>query len=684
MALTGKSQELDFKVLFNCSPDAICIHDFQGRIIEVNEAFSDRYGYSRSEILDLTVKDFDTPEQAQFVAARIHDLLQNGHITFETIHQCKDGACLSAEVSSHLIQYNCQNAALSIVRDITERKRVEKELRASGLLFQRTIDGLPDWLHVVDKDLRFVYVNETFHKFFTEITKEDNLIGKFFADIQSYLPKEIIAEYYQVLDSGQPLRTLENTEISGRNFSTETHKYPIFNNGRITHIVTVMRDVTERKLAAADLLKAKDAAEAASRAKSFFLANMSHEVRTPMTAIIGYTELVLNSALSPEQRQYLEFVRFRSNDLLLLINDILDMSKIDAGRLTLKPARFSLAQALKEITHMFSLTAEKKGLRLSMELAPDVPTSVCGDLQRLRQVLVNLIGNAVKFTDNGEVSVRVSLEKEGEEGVDGGRLKVEAGNPELGNEKQSPKVSSLQSPGSNPQSAIRNPKSLYLHFQVKDTGIGIPQDQQELIFEPFGQGNHNVTHKHGGTGLGLSIARRLVTAMGGRIWVESKPGRGSIFHFNILLDTVDDMCLSGKKTLVAQAVVLRTLRVLVAEDDEMIRRLVIAILEKNGHVVSAVCDGREVLKQLSQADFDLLLMDVQMPGMGGLEAAKTIRDQMSDVRDHAIPIIAMTGFAMSEDEAICLESGMNAYVPKPISPRKLLAVIEGVINAPKC
>jgi PAS domain S-box-containing protein len=411
-------------------------------------------------------------------------------------------------------------------------------------------------------------------------------------------------------------------------------------------LITNLRDVTARVEQQAELSQAKEAAEAASRAKSEFLANMSHEIRTPLNGIIGMTELTLDTALSAEQREYLDLVKYSADALLAVVNDVLDFSKIEAGKLALEHLPFELETSIGDALKVLALKAEEKRLSLEWVIDPQLPTRVCGDAVRLRQVLVNLVSNAIKFTEHGGVTVRVSpatLE------------------PEL-----------LAPPG--------DAAAVGVHIAVRDTGIGIAPDKHAAVFEAFEQADGSTTRRYGGTGLGLAICRRLVDLMGGRLWLDSAPGTGSTFHFTMRLTAPREAAPAGPTTVLSSAAP-HGLRVLLVEDNAVNQRLAVRLLERHGNRVRVAGNGREALAALAEAAFDVVLMDVQMPVMGGFEATAAIRAAESGGTRRQ-PIIAMTAHALSGDAERCLEAGMDGYVAKPIHAGELFAAITAVCGAP--
>ncbi len=438
----------------------------------------------------------------------------------------------------------------------------------------------------------------------------------------------------------------------GATFWIESDLIPVRNAaGQLTRWISIGNDITKRRQTEDTLRAAKETAETNSRLKSEFLANLSHEIRTPMNAIMGMTELALATQLSGEQREYLQTVRSSSELLLGLLNDILDLSKIEAGKMVMEEIDFPLAEVVGDTVKTLEVKAHQKGIELASHVPAGLPAIVRGDPTRLRQILLNLIGNAIKFTEQGEVTVAV-------------------------------------------EEQWRSNEEIGLHFSVRDTGIGIPADQLDAVFEAFKQGDASTTRKYGGSGLGLTISSELVRMMKGRIWVQSTVGHGSTFHFTIHLkwSAAPAAPLAGTPAATPRALprpteanegpqlvspAPRQLRILVADDHDANRSLATTVLTKRGHECVEAVHGRQVLEALARQPFDVVLMDVQMPGMDGYQATAAIRQREEHEGGH-VPIIALTAHAMSGDREKCLLSGMDAYLAKPLRPSELVQLVESI------
>nr|WP_229219172.1 ATP-binding protein [Duganella sp. BJB1802] len=530
---------------------------------------------------------------------------------------------------------------------------------------------MPIPIFLKDRDGRFLRFNSRFEEF-TQRSRAE-ILGRTVDDFAS--PRWAAATHEED----------EQAWTTGRMITTErrmaTFDPPldvlvsrkVIRTGGLSYMLGYFIDISEQRAARAAMQHAVESAEAASRAKSEFLANMSHEIRTPMNGILGMTELVLESNIDAGQRADLALVKASADALLHIVDDILDFSKIEAGKLEIEEVPFDLRQLVADTLRAMSLRARQKGLALAAEIPPAVPRLMKGDPGRLRQVLLNLVGNAIKFTDAGGVTVALSVGAERD-----GRSEIA--------------------------------------FAVRDTGIGVPPEKQHLIFEAFAQVDGSTTREYGGTGLGLAICRRLVILMQGRIEVRSVPGRGSVFSFTVPLQHTgaaqaaplpplavlapgqgmnlsagDNGLLAGADESMAAtptagglpagvgepasaASATGGLRVLLAEDNPVNQRLAVRLLEKLGHRVTLVDSGLAVLERAGHGDHDLILMDVQMPGLDGLAATRQIRQREAAQGGH-VPIIAMTARAMAGDRERCLEAGMDDYLAKPVDSQQLRAML---------
>lgn len=757
------------------SPLAIAVVEMYGQIGLVNPAFEKMFGYTSEEAIGLTIYELIYP--ASLTAEEIdkgRKELQQQPMHLRTKRRRKDGVMVDVELDLAAVPMeNGQEGVLAIYHDISQRVAAERALRKSEELFRALSEAAPIGIFVADGEGNCNYANSRMMEMFG--IDSEKVKGKgWFSRIHPEDRQRVLHEFIEatrrdslyvsrhrlVRDTGQIIRV----EAAAR-------AIPHIGGTRKDY-VGVVQDVTEKYESAERLREAKEAAETASRAKSEFLANMSHEIRTPMNGILGMTELALDTELQPDQREFLEMVKSSANTLLGIIDDILDFSKIEAGRMHLETVPFSMLDCIESALQPLAVAAHQNGLEVSWSLQGEIPEVLLGDVTRLRQVLINLVGNAIKFTKRGEVSLRAE------------RL-----------------------PAAGPAIPIR--------IKISDTGIGIPKEKHQQIFEAFAQADSSTTREFGGTGLGLTISSRLVQLMGGKIELESEPGKGTTFAVTIPFEAgeaekdsrsaeaepklaqqkvlvVDDSEINrnlllhllpqwGMKVTCAQngcealkifrenlqqrapfplvlldqnmpgmdgyyyaeklrlmaskeqtAIVMlssapgladqerlkklgiarrlskplrrstlreairhalklpaaaeeaailasdrkvsRGLRMLLAEDNRVNQNLAVRLLEKMGHRVTLAANGREAVELFKRGGFDLMLMDIQMPVMSGVEATREIREHERATGGH-IPIIAMTAHAMAGDAKKYLASGMDGYVSKPVRTSLLRAEI---------
>jgi PAS domain S-box-containing protein len=576
--------------------------------------------------------------------------------------------------------------------DVTERIKAQNALRISQERFQLAMDATRDGLWDWNVETNDIYFSPAYTTMLGYAPGEVASSIQFWSD--NVHPDDLPLAWERI--TGCLENRLEKFEvefrmrtkagawlwIQGRGSAVSRDQA-----GKATRMVGTHVDISERKAIEVRLQEAMHQAEAANQAKSEFLANMSHEIRTPMNGVIGLSRLLLDTPLTVEQRDLAGMILSSAEVLLGLINDILDLSKVESGRLELEVVPLDLAQLLDELTSIMGHRARDKQLSWSCSMTPDVPPSLLGDSLRLRQVLVNLMENALKFTDEGEVVVRVSLvhgsrfsgstvSEEIERDVD---VRATRGRPTdvASNETQ---LGATPAPTVNREPLNREPRTVLLRFMVRDSGIGIPEEKLTGVFEKFQQVDSSCTRKYGGSGLGLAICKQLVELMGGEVGVESRVGLGSEFWFVIPLavqDRKSPEIAPGKQDHASSPADAAGYprfvgRVLLVEDNQVNQTVALGILKKLGLQTDVATDGLEALKALKQTEFDVVLMDVQMPGMDGLEATREIRRREKISGKHpGIPIIAMTAGAMMEDRDRSLAAGMDDHLTKPIDPRSL-------------
>jgi PAS domain S-box-containing protein len=759
----------------------VSITNVEGNIIYVNDKFVEISGYSRDELLGQNHRMIQSGEHDEEFFRILWGRVESGKVWHGQIkNRTREGRYywVEATIVPFMDQSGLPYQYVAMRTDITAQKQMEQQLADDRRLLQNVMDTLGEGVYMLDVDGRCTYLNREAEAIIGWTSEE--LRGKKLHDmIHSQLPNGTqVAEADCPVHKSMLAKKVFRSEMdyfqhkNGIVFPVAIVASPMLDGDQIIGSVAAFQDVSERKFSERELLSAKEAAESASRAKGDFLATMSHEIRTPMNGIIGMTELTLDTELSDEQREYLSLVKSSADALLCIINDILDFSKIESGKMELEPVDFDVRSLFVEVEKSLALRAGQKGLELVYDVDGEIPAVLVGDQGRMRQVLINLLGNAIKFSDKGAVVLRMRL---------------------------------LKSVGS----------AVTVRVEVADQGIGISPEQQAYIFEAFTQADTSTTRRYGGTGLGLAISSQLVAAMGGQLIVSSELGQGSVFGFTItlpvaevqgasydsldlkglsalivddnvtnrhllmhvlehwgmlpveaesassalqlanqahekgrpydvlLLDAMmpeidgfdlaktlrlngasmhgvvmmlssssrlredglrcknlgisayltkpvepDDLLCAMKTALGTQAVKVTAVMtdavegqnskyILLAEDNLVNQKLAVAILEKWGHRVVLANNGIEALAQFDQQMFDVILMDMQMPQMGGLDATRLIREREVGAGRHT-PIIAMTANAMNEDRQRCLDAGMDDYLSKPLNTEKLRALLQGL------
>jgi PAS domain S-box-containing protein len=645
--------------IFNSANFSSIATDAKGVIQIFNVGAERMLGYTAAEVMNrITPADISDPQEliarAEALSVELGTTITPGFEAlvfkasrgiediYELTYIRKDGSRFGAVVSVTALR-DAQDAIIGyllIGTDNTARQQVEAEkkkldqrLRDQQFYTRSLIESNIDALMTTDPSGIITDVNKQMEAL-TGCTR-DELIG---APFKGYFtdPERAEAAIKLVL-SQKKVTDYELTACArdGKKTVVSYNATTFYDRDRtLQGVFAAARDVTERKRVEAELQQAKAVAESASRTKSDFLASMSHEIRTPLNAIMGIADLLSKTPLSPEQNEYVQILCRAGENLLDLINDILDLSKVEASQLELERTGFSLTDLLGKVTEMVAVRAHEKGLALTCEIAPTVPTDRVGDPTRLRQVLLNLIGNAIKFTESGEVALRVAPDAD---------------------------------------CAVENA----LQFTISDTGIGIPGEKLGAVFERFTQADSSTTRRYGGSGLGLTISKRLVELMGGRIWVESGVGKGSEFSFSVPLEI-----WAGARRSSAVPVgtgpepPLPALKILLVEDSPDNRMITLAYLRATPYQVEIAENGAIAFEKFTAGHYDVVLMDRQMPVMDGLTATRVIRQWEEANNRLPTPIIALTAAALKGDQEKCMAAGCTAYLTKPIKQEALLQAIK--------
>ena len=637
-----RAREETLRVISDTALDALILMDSAGQVGHWNSAAERMFGYTREEILGRDLHQLLTPphDRELYEKARPH-FFRTGQgeaigklLEREAVH--KDGNRFPVELSVAAVRLRGDWSAVGIVRDITERKRVEETLRESEIRFRRITTNMIDLIVETDAEGTIVYVTPSTLAV-TGYT-EAEMLGKPVLDFVQPVDFGLAEASLQYVIGTQNSHGIEFRcrKADGNDLWLESMGNPLLDEIHgVRGALIACRNISRRKETEEELLKAKAAAEAANRAKSEFLANMSHEIRTPMNGVLGMLELALESDLTGSQRHYVEMAKISADSLLGIINDILDFSKIESGKLELEWTGFDLRETVGDTVKTLAARAQKKGLELILHVHPDVPTAVVGDPLRLSQVIVNLVGNAIKFTEHGEVVVQIATEP-------------------------------------------RDDEQVGLHFCVTDTGCGIPPDKQQLIFDAFSQADSSTSRQFGGTGLGLTICTRLVGLMGGTIGVESEVGKGSSFHFTARFGRQLQTIVEEH----AEPIAAEGLLALVVDDNATNLAVLEELLSNWRMRPKGVNGGREALAEMEAAaargaPYRLVLLDSQMPDLEGLEVAREIR-QRPDLPE--VILMLLSSDDKPGDMARCQELGISAFLRKPIKQSELLDAILTVLH----
>ena len=620
-----------FNIFFNTSSDLMCIADISGYFKKLNPSWENILGYSKEELLSRPFVDFIHPDDVEKTLSVINGNLKSGIpvFSFENRYRCKDGTYKWLIWTSN--PFPEQGVTFAIARDITLRKQVEQEREQFYMFFQTSSDIMV----IADPNGAFKRTNPACMEILGY--SEEELVAKPFIDfVHPDDKQETLDEMARQQEIGYSFK-FENRYMC-KDGSFRWLSWSAVYNADENCTYATARDVTERKLTDEALKQAKAAAESANRAKSEFLANMSHEIRTPMNGVFGMTQLLEMTALTQEQQTYVDSLKMSGKNLLSLINDILDLSKIEAGKIKLEVEAFSLHHCINNIALIQKQITDEKGLVLNLDFAEEIPRVLLGDQLRVRQILQNLLGNAVKFTPRGSITVSTQL--------------IE-----------------------------RHDSSIRIRIAVRNTGIGISPEVIDNIFQSFIQEDGTITRKYGGTGLGLTISRRLAELMGGNITVESSPGAGSCFTVSLPFSV-------GRDSIATREAPHKTdvywngppLHILFVEDDQVNTVFGTSLLRKLGHNVTVAGNGRECLDMLERDCFDIVLMDINMPIMSGEEALREIRGKEQGTPLHQ-PVIAVTAYSLLGEKERFVDEGFDGYISKPLAIMELLNEMKRVLES---
>jgi len=632
-----RESENKYRALMENASDGVLVLDASGYFIEVNVRFCEIMGFTREELLGTKFNNLISAEDLEKTPDKVDEVLEGKNLLIKRRLQRKDGSEVTTEISASAFP---GNKVYSSVRDITQREQNQETIAKLAAIVESSDDA------IIGKSLDGVIMSWNHGATILYGYSPEEVIGKSISMLALPKHQNEIPSILQKIKNGDHVERFETVRIKKNSQLIDvslTISAVVSTGGKLIGASTIARDITERKQMEVELRNARDEALESTRLKSEFLANMSHEIRTPMNGVIGMTEILIGTSLSPEQKDYVETIRSSGESLVSIINNILDFSKIEAGKVELEEVDLNLQNVIEETFDPIVSQAQKKGIEIAHFIYREVPTELIGDPQKLRQVLTNLLGNAVKFTERGEVILRVTKEDESNEKV-------------------------------------------RVRFTVTDTGIGISEEAGKRLFQPFVQADGSVTRQFGGTGLGLAISKKLVESMKGEIGFESETGKGSTFWFISEFDkqlgkTYKAVPMIEEKREQDQAKEFSKPKgcVLAVEDNDVNQKVILKHLSQLGYQSDLAANGEEALKAIEKNDYDAVLMDCQMPVRDGYSTASEIRRREQQSGKY-VPIIAMTAHALSGDREKCLAAGMDDYISKPIRQKDLAQLLAHFTN----
>jgi PAS domain S-box-containing protein len=622
-----------YKTLFKNSPSGIIIENTDGDIIDCNIAVCKIFGYSENELRKKNVKDLVPKVFIEDVEENIKKILGGKVLDHIVTNVRKDGSyCFLALSENKILLPNGKFGILVIINDITKRREIEIAIRQSEEKYRALVENITEVIFSVDLEGKFTYISPLIKDFGQYEVEE--IIGTPFTDYVHPDDLEALIEHFQKVLSGivEPYEFRTFDKNGNIRYLRSTSKLQLENDVPIG-LHGVLIEVTERKIFEEELKKAKEEAESATKIKSQFLATMSHEIRTPMNGVIGMTELLATTSLNEEQSEYVEAIKSSGEILLSLINDILDFSEFESNKLKLESNPCNIRKCIEELINSFSVILNKKKLKIKTIIDKEIPTSIILDSARIKQVLTNLIDNAIKYTEKGEIEINLTCLAIVDEGIE-------------------------------------------LQFSVKDTGIGISKNSLHYLFRPFTQLDPSSTRKYGGTGLGLIISKHIIEMMRGKIKVESEPGKGSNFIFTVIGKLNKEKPEIGfeKKPINFNLGKEIPLDILLVEDNLINQKVTVRLLKKFGYIIDVAANGIEAIEAVKKKQYHIIFMDIQMPEMDGIEATREILKMFPEKL--CPKIIAMTAAVMKGDKEKCLDAGMIDYIPKPVLPEAIQTAIE--------